>query len=183
MWQCQRVSGRWHAKLSESETSDENGKLLVPKSARMVSGRRQHRLRMLVDHLMCRDGRSEESLLERRAVRALAARQNCRTALRTFQKFAKERMLPLVGDVEIDGALVPYPNDCFVQGVQHHMVHSDGSLAVIQSVWVQKTAGVPSMFEVVAAAHTCMHRMSKELQHTSPFSIILTWQRSSSSCL
>ena len=61
---------------------------------------------MLVDHLMCRDGRSEESFLERRAVRTLAARQNYQTALGTFHKPVKERALPLVEDVEIDGALV-----------------------------------------------------------------------------
>ena len=47
MWQCQRVSRSWHAKLRESEasplakeedseTSDENGPPLVPKSARVV---------------------------------------------------------------------------------------------------------------------------------------------------
>ena len=49
------------------------------KSARVVPGRRHHLLRMLVDHLMCRDGKSEESLLERRLVRTLSAR---RTSLR-----------------------------------------------------------------------------------------------------
>ena len=39
-------------KEEDSETSDESGPLPVPKSARVVSGRRHHRLRMLVDHLM-----------------------------------------------------------------------------------------------------------------------------------
>ena len=29
----------------------------VPKSARVISGRGHHRLRMLIDHLMCRDGK------------------------------------------------------------------------------------------------------------------------------
>ena len=41
----------------DSETSDENGPLLVPKSGRVVPGRRHRRVRMLVDHLKCRDGR------------------------------------------------------------------------------------------------------------------------------
>ena len=53
-------------KEEDRETSDESGPLPLPKFARVVSGRRQHRLHMHVDHLMCRDGRSEESLLERR---------------------------------------------------------------------------------------------------------------------
>ena len=52
---------------------------------------------MLVDDLLCRGGRSEESLLERRAVRILAARR-----MGTFLKIVKERALPLVEDVEID---------------------------------------------------------------------------------
>ena len=32
----------------------------------------------------------------------------------------QKRTLPVVEDVEIDGALVAYSNDCFLQGVQHH---------------------------------------------------------------
>ena len=55
------------AKKKDSETSDESGPLPAPKSARVDSGRRHHRLPISVDHLMmCRNGRSEESLLERR---------------------------------------------------------------------------------------------------------------------
>ena len=83
-------------------------------------------------------GRSfEASLLERRTVRTNTARQNHQTALGKFLKFVQKRTHPLVEDVEIDGALVAYPNDCFVQGVQHHngsKFHrcSDGLLAVIQ---------------------------------------------------
>ena len=85
-----RVQGQHAGKEEGSETSDENWQLLEPKSARVVSGRRHHHLRMLVDHLMRRDGRSEESLLERGAVRTLAARQNHQTALGTFLKFVPE---------------------------------------------------------------------------------------------
>ena len=36
----------------------------------------------------------------------------------------------------------------------------DGSLAVIQPFWVQKTSEVPSMFEGAATAHTCAHPTS-----------------------
>ena len=56
--------------------------------------------------LMCRDGKSRESLLERRAMRTLAAQQNYQTALGTFLKFVKKRAIPLVEDVETDGCLV-----------------------------------------------------------------------------
>ena len=102
---------------------------LVPKSARVVSGRRHNCLRMLADHLTCRDGRSAESILERGSVTTLAARRSHQTALGTFLKFGKERALPLVEDVEIDGALVAYSNDCFIQRVQHH--HGSQLLAAV----------------------------------------------------
>ena len=36
----------------------------------------------------------------------------------------------------------------------------DGSLAVIQPLWVQKTSEVPSMFHGVTTAHTCAHSTS-----------------------
>ena len=110
--------GQAAGKEEDSETSDENGPLAVLKSARVVSGRQHHRLRMLVDHLVYRGGRSEESLLERKAVRTLPARRNHQTALGTFTKFVKERALPLVEDVEIHRALVAYSDDCFVHRVQ-----------------------------------------------------------------
>ena len=71
-----RVHGQPAGKEVDSDTSDENVPLLVPKSAQIVPGRQHHRLRNLVDHLMCLDGRSEESLLERKAVKTLAARRN-----------------------------------------------------------------------------------------------------------
>ena len=50
-----RVQGQLAGKDKDSETIDESGPLLVPKSARVVSQRRNHPLRMLVAHLMCRD--------------------------------------------------------------------------------------------------------------------------------
>ena len=48
-----RVQGQPAGREEDSETSDESGPFPVPNSARVVSGRRHHRLRMLVDHLMC----------------------------------------------------------------------------------------------------------------------------------
>ena len=146
-----------HAKLrgkgEDSEPRHESGPPPVPKSAQVVSGRRHHRLRMLVDHLMCRDGRSEESLVERRVARTLAAPRNCQTALGTFLKFVKERALPLVEDVKIDGSagcvLERFLSKEFsIIAVRRLPAAVDGSLAVIQPLWVQETAEVPSMFEV-----------------------------------
>ena len=146
-------------------------------AARVASGRHHRRLPMLVDHLTCRDGRSEESLLERRAVGTLAARRNDQTALGTFLKLVKARALPLVEDVEIDGALVAYSNDCFAQGVQHHHFFAasccrDGLLAVNQPLfgsrkhprfhrclkgWRQLTPCVHS----TSSASTCLGRHCK----------------------
>ena len=75
----------------------------VPMFARVVSGRRHHRLRILIDHLMCRDEELEELLFERRAVKTLAARRIHFTAVGTLLKCVKERVLHLVGDIEIGG--------------------------------------------------------------------------------
>ena len=118
---------------------------------------------MMIDHLMRRDGRSEESHLERRDMRTLSARRNYQTAIGKFLKFVKERALPLDEDVEIDGALVAYSND-FVQGFQHH--HGSQLLATVMdrgrhsALLIQQTSEAPSMFEDVATAHTCAHPTS-----------------------
>ena len=112
MWQCQRVSRSWPARLrgfqgqpadkeEDGGISDEGGPLLVPKSALVVSGCRHSRLRMLIDHLMCRDGELKKMLLERRAARNLAVRRVYQTAVGTFFGCVKENVC---GDVEIDGA-------------------------------------------------------------------------------
>ena len=77
-----RVEGQTAGKEEESETSDENGPVHVAKPAQVVSGRRH--LRLLVHHLMCRVGRSEEPIMEQRAARTLAARQDHQTALGKF---------------------------------------------------------------------------------------------------
>ena len=57
--------------------------------------------------MTCREGKLEESP-KQRAVRALAARRNHQTALGKFRKFVLKRMLLVVDDVEIDGALVAW---------------------------------------------------------------------------
>ena len=69
-----RVQGQPAGKEEDSEIGDENGPPPVPKSARVVPGRRHH-------------GRSF----------ALAARRHYQIALGTFLKFVKKRALPLVG--------------------------------------------------------------------------------------
>ena len=68
---------------------------------------------------MYRERKLEESL-KQRAVRALAARRSRQTALGMFLKFVQQRTLLLVEVVEIDGAVVAYSIDYFVQGFQHH---------------------------------------------------------------
>ena len=62
----------------EQRTSDENGPLPVPKFARVISGRRHHRLPILVSHLVCRVGKLQESLLKQRAARAIKSSSRCR---------------------------------------------------------------------------------------------------------
>ena len=122
-----RVEGQPAGK--EEETSDESGASIC---AEVRTGRVLATTPPFA-HAGRRDGRSEESLLEQRAVRTLAARRNYETAFGTFLKFAKGRALPLVEEVEIDGALVAYSNHCFVQGVQHH--HGSHLLAAVRDRW------------------------------------------------
>ena len=97
-----------------------------------------------VDHLMSRDGKSEESLVELFAVRTLAARRNCQTALRSFLRAVQKRTVPVVTDGKIDNALVAYSN---VSAWFIASCCSDGSLAVIPPLWFLKTSKVSSMLE------------------------------------
>ena len=80
-----------------------------------------------------------------RAVGSIAARVIQQTALGTLFKFVKERTLQLVENVEIDGALVAYSNDCFVQGVQHH--HGSQFLTAVMCRWLSfsrfESGGLP----------------------------------------
>ena len=78
------------------------------------------RLRMMVDHLMCPDGRLDESLLERGDARTFAARWNYQAALGSFLQFVQKRTLPLV-------ALVPWlriPTIALSREFSITMVHS-----------------------------------------------------------
>ena len=118
-----QVEGQLAGKEEDSETSDESGPLPVPKSARAVSGRRHHRLRMLVDHLMCRDavGRiapGAKSCEDTRRTR------NHQTALGTFLKFGKERAVPLVVHVKIDDAWLRIRTIALSREFSITMVHS-----------------------------------------------------------
>ena len=84
--------------------------------------------------MMYRDGKLEESLLKRRAAKALAARQSHLTALGKFLKSVMERALHLDEDVEINVARVVYPNNCLVLEVQHH--HDSQLLAAVMHRWL-----------------------------------------------
>ena len=105
-------------------------------------------MRMLVDHFMCRDGRSED-----------AARRNYQTALGTLLIFFKDHALPLVEDVEIDGALVACSNHCFVQGVQHH--HGSQLLTAVMVRW-------PSFSRFGSRVLLRFHRCLKEWRQLTP---------------
>ena len=103
--------GQPAGKEEDSETSDEIEPLLVPKSARSISGRRHHRLRIWVYHYL--------------------------TTLCKFLKFLMERTLHLDEDVEVNDAHVVYPNDYFVLEVQHH--HGSQLVAAEMDRWLSSS--------------------------------------------
>ena len=130
--------GSWREKLrgfkptgkeQGRESRDESGPLLVPEAARVVSERRHHRLSTLVDHL----------ILSRRKIGGVAlGAKSCKTfrsdtelsdCLGSFLKFVQKRTLHLVANGEIDGAMVVYSNDWFLQDVQHR--HGSQILAAV----------------------------------------------------
>ena len=119
-----RVQGQSAGKEEDDGTSDESGPMPVSKSTPVVSDSRHHRWRMLIDHLMCRDGELEQLLLERGAVKTLDARRIYQTAVGTFLK---------CGDAEIDGALVAYSKNCFAHGVLRH--HRSQLRAAVMGLW------------------------------------------------
>ena len=63
------------------------------------------------------NGKLEESLLKRRAVRELTVRRSHQSVLGHLLKCVKERALRKVKKVEVSDARVAYPTDCSVQGV------------------------------------------------------------------
>ena len=91
----------------------------VLNSAQRVSRRRHPRMRNLVNRLMCRDGKLEESL-KQRAVRAFAAHGSRRTVLGRFLKYVKKHPFHLFGNAKVNDARIAYPNHCFLLGFQHH---------------------------------------------------------------
>ena len=117
---------------------------LVPKSARIVSGRRHHRLLMLVDHLMCNTRSTTEvsnrswhvsQVCSKAHASSGRGRRNRRCLGCVFQRLLSP-----------GSSMSPwFAASCC----------RDVSLAVIQPHWVQQTAEVPSMFEEVATTHTC----------------------------
>ena len=85
-------------------------------------------------------------------MRTLAAQWSSQIALATFLKSVKERLLPLVENVKIDGALVACSNDCFVQEVQQYHVLQPLAAEMdrwpsLSRFWVQGPSGFPPMCE------------------------------------
>ena len=72
--------------------------------------------------------------MEQRAVRTLVARKHHQTARGKFLMFVQQRTLPLVEDIESDGALVAYSNDRSVQGVERH--NGSQLLATVVDRWL-----------------------------------------------
>ena len=132
-----RVQGQPAGREEDSDTSDENEALPVPKSAQVVSGRRRLRQRSLANHRLCRDGRFEESLMGK-AVRGLAARQSRRAVLDKFSQVCEDARFSLIGDVKVNDARVACPNDCFVLGLQHH--HGSQLLAAVMGCCLHSAA-------------------------------------------
>ena len=93
----------------------------------------------LVDHLMCRDGKSGETLLEKRDAKTFAARRNYQTALGWLLRFARRLTRALVADGDMDGALWS-----FLQGVQHH--HGSQVLAAVMDRCPSLAASVSANF-------------------------------------
>ena len=131
-----RVQGQPASKEEDGGSSEESGpRNLAKRKTTKPATKTCHGfwtttppLRMLTDHLMCRDGRSEESLLERRAVSTLAARRNYQTALAHAPSGRKHRNRRCPGRV-LEQLLCPKSSASpwFAASCCR-----DGSLAVIQ---------------------------------------------------
>ena len=183
MREVARIHGQPAGKEEDRDTRDESGPLPVPNSVRVVSGCRHHCLRMLIDHLMYGDGELEDLHLERRAGETLAALRMYQTAVGTFLKCVLDSGLPLVGDVEIDGALVAYSKTYFAQQILHH--HGSQLRAAVMNRWPSVSQ---SGSRKLPTFHQCLkewcqltpvrtqHQLGKELLHRSPFSNISAWQ-------
>ena len=156
MWQCLRVSRSWHATFRESKPRPLAKRRTAKPATKRASPRAEVRTGSVrsaappsadagrpFDVSRWKVGRIAPG---ERTARTLAARRNHQTAFWTFLKLVQERALPLVEDVEIDGALVAYSNDCFVQECSFTMVHSFFAAAIDrwlsgQPLWVRKLRG------------------------------------------
>ena len=152
-----RIQGQSAGRDEDGGSSGVSRPLPGPNSSPAVSGRRRRALLALIDHLMWRTGKLEESLMKR-AVKTLAARRFCQTALGTLLKFVIKRVLPLVENATIDGALVAHSKTLLRPGNSASPWFAasccrDGSLAVIQPIWVQKTFEESSPYGNV---HVCL---------------------------
>ena len=155
-----RVQGQPAGREEDDGSSDVSGPLPVSKPARVVPGR-QHRP---VAHA----NRSFD-VSKRRVGRVVPGAKNCEnprsatdcfvsTLLGTFLTRVKERVLPLIGDVELDGVLGRVLRELLCPGNSASpwftaSCCSDGSLAVFLPLWLQKTSEVSSLLEEVATAH------------------------------
>ena len=102
---------------SENEDSHQGA---APRPA-VVSCRRRVRLRQVVGHQMsCSSSATSASLLEHRALRALATRKLHQHTLAHFLTFVAKRSLPILEDTQMDTALTVYCNAQYMFGVQHH---------------------------------------------------------------
>ena len=132
------------------------------KSARVVSGRRRHRLRMLVDLLLWTVGRIAPGTKSSEDTRSTTASSNRSS---DAPKICEGARAPSGGRRRNRRCLCCLCERLLCQGSSASPWFTgsccrDGSLAMIQPLWVQKTSKVPSMFEGVSTAHTCAHSTS-----------------------
>ena len=125
-----RVQGQPAGEEEGSESSDEN----VPLPGAEVRTSRVWTTTPAFAHA----GRSCD-VSKRKVGKVAPGAMNCenpqfyQTALRTFLKWVKERMLPLVENVEIDGTLLAHSTHCFALGNLHH--HGSQLLAAVMDRW------------------------------------------------
>ena len=155
-----RVQGQPAGKEEEedNEISDESGPLLVPKSARVVSGRRHHRLthvgrpfdvsRWKVGGIACGTKHCEDT----RSTSELSNRSWSVSQIReeTHASSGRRRRNRLIPCCVFERLLSPGgPASPWFTTSRC----SDGSSAVIQPLWFQKTSEVSPMLERMATAH------------------------------
>ena len=172
-----RVQCQPAGKGEDKDTSDESEAPLVPMSAQVVSGRRHHRLRNLVDHLMCRDGEvggiaEAKCCKDTRSTAGSSNRswqvlQVCKEArVPPCRKRQSQRCLGCVSERLLCLGISTSP--WFTASCCH-----DCSLAVSQPLWVQPTAEESSTCGSVhplsaGNAHTPIKIAGKEKEGSCP---------------